>query len=1181
MNADGSQTETVDDYAGTSLISSAVTTISANDLSTTQTITVGGVLEDTKTFVTTYNADGSETSTVSDTNADGSLRDQTVTTTVPHQNTTTISRDIEGNNSTDQTETIAVQSNGSTVDTVSNLNSDGSLNDQRTTTTSANGLSSTVTYSAWFSSIQWVWIWPETVWSFNVFETLSNTTVVNADGSKTETFTQYNGTTTGSIQDQIVATISADGLSTTTQWTGTNGQNSINQAATNVTSINADGSTTQTITDQTEGGGGGSPTTLDNSVTTVSASGLSKTYQLDVNGAGTFDRTDSKVYGLDGGSVETITDLNLDGTLRQEEVVTTSANGLTQSLELDNNGDGVFDHFETTNIETNGVVVDVVWDTNAAGALTDRIVTTTSADGLSKTVQFDTDGSGVVDWTRQTTEVLNADGSRTTTISDFNGNGSLRDQTITTTSADGLSKSSIIDTNGLGNANETQTDLTVLNANGSSTETVTGYYANGSLKDQTITNTSANGLSTTTTLDIDGAGVEESISSTVAVDGSKMVPTNYSNGEWVSTATSFNGLTTTTTTSSGITETTTMLGDSSGSYSWSSTDASGNSLGYSSHTIDANGIDTYVYSGPNGSGTIKIAETTEQQYLSMAENIYDTVFGRAMTTDEQQLIGQYINSSSDELNVTQLVTDLLNASEFSTRYGSLSNVEFVEQIYENAYGVAPSLDELSSDLAQLNGGTITQAGLVNEIAQSSEHLAVGNVYAITNDSVQPADNYSLEHTVDTQVADNTVTQIYEVALGSAPTASELATGAQEILSGSETAAQLATSLVTSTSYWIWWPYIRGTTPSLFEQTYGDLSSSDFVTQLFLNAFGVDPTQAQSSTWVSMLNNGTITQGDLIYAIAESPDALSVVGANAGQSVTASNQTLSYASDATVDITGGGDTINGSSGDLLTIGGNGAAGAADVVNISNGAANLGVNASMDVIGSGDAMTVGSSSNLGVNGNNNTILAGSGDGISINGGTGNLVNASGATIAVVANVAVSIVGAGNTINAQSGSTIGVSGDGTNGTPDAITLSNGTIDVADVASAGVSGSTNAINLGQSDILNITGNGNTITFGANDTVSASGNSEAFVFQSNFGQDALSGFAATGSGHDTLQFSIADFSYLNSGMTQAQDLAAVLANATSSGANTVITDTFGDTLTLAGISKATLAANAADFVFK
>ena len=98
---------------------------------------------------------------------------------------------------------------------------------------------------------------------------------------------------------------------------------------------------------------------------------------------------------------------------------------------------------------------------------------------------------------------------------------------------------------------------------------------------------------------------------------------------------------------------------------------------------------------------------------------------------------------------------------------------------------------------------------------------------------------------------------------------------------------------------------------------------------------------------------------------------------------------------------------------------------------------------------------------------------------------------------------------------------------------------------------------------------------------MSASGNSEAFVFQSNFGQDALSGFAATGSGHDTLQFSIADFSYLNSGMTQAQDLAAVLANATSSGANTVITDTFGDTLTLAGISKATLAANAADFVFK
>ena len=87
-------------------------------------------------------------------------------------------------------------------------------------------------------------------------------------------------------------------------------------------------------------------------------------------------------------------------------------------------------------------------------------------------------------------------------------------------------------------------------------------------------------------------------------------------------------------------------------------------------------------------------------------------------------------------------------------------------------------------------------------------------------------------------------------------------------------------------------------------------------------------------------------------------------------------------------------------------------------------------------------------------------------------------------------------------------------------------------------------------------------------DVDGGNGFERTFVFTPSFGQDALSGFAATGSGHDILQFSIADFSYLNSGMTQAQDLAAVLANATSSGANTVITDTFGEPRTLAGIKQ-------------
>jgi hypothetical protein len=100
-------------------------------------------------------------------------------------------------------------------------------------------------------------------------------------------------------------------------------------------------------------------------------------------------------------------------------------------------------------------------------------------------------------------------------------------------------------------------------------------------------------------------------------------------------------------------------------------------------------------------------------------------------------------------------------------------------------------------------------------------------------------------------------------------------------------------------------------------------------------------------------------------------------------------------------------------------------------------------------------------------------------------------------------------------------------------------------------------------------------------EAITATGaNDDTFVFTADFGKDAISGFLATGATHDTLQFSASMFSYLTAGMTQAQDLAAVLAHATQTGGNTVISDTFGDALTLDAIAKTTLTANAGDFKF-
>jgi hypothetical protein len=133
-------------------------------------------------------------------------------------------------------------------------------------------------------------------------------------------------------------------------------------------------------------------------------------------------------------------------------------------------------------------------------------------------------------------------------------------------------------------------------------------------------------------------------------------------------------------------------------------------------------------------------------------------------------------------------------------------------------------------------------------------------------------------------------------------------------------------------------------------------------------------------------------------------------------------------------------------------------------------------------------------------------------------------------------------------------------------------------------------------SDELDLTGSGLTITRGSGTESLKAGSSvfpfsssdyrstetidaqpgDHFVFNPQFGHETIQGFNALGSDADTLQLSISSFSYLNAGMSQSADLAALLMHSTSGTSSTTITDSSGDTLTLAGLSHSTLAAGAA-----
>ena len=99
----------------------------------------------------------------------------------------------------------------------------------------------------------------------------------------------------------------------------------------------------------------------------------------------------------------------------------------------------------------------------------------------------------------------------------------------------------------------------------------------------------------------------------------------------------------------------------------------------------------------------------------------------------------------------------------------------------------------------------------------------------------------------------------------------------------------------------------------------------------------------------------------------------------------------------------------------------------------------------------------------------------------------------------------------------------------------------------------------------------GQTITALHDDTITGGGSNETFVFKPHSGQELITDFQVSGDGHDVLAL----------GRTGLSDLAAVIANTTMSGNDAVIQLPNSSTsITLAGVTKDQLAANAQDFKF-
>ncbi len=1079
-NSDGSIAKTQSNYVsnGTSVLTSAVSVItSGNGLSVITIVDADGnsTIDTTLTDVTQIALDGTRTRTETTTNNNASIQSKVTTTLSVDQLTKTVNWDADGNNVNDQTDVTITGVDGKITRTVTSFDAAGVKISQFTTVTSGNGLSST---------------WTDDRDGNGLADVISTSNTSDGlDGRITTTIIdqKQTGTTSFTTIDQRVMTVSGNGLVKTIQE-DRNGDGTYELSTNDVTVINGDGSRSETITVTSSTG-----VPRDSWTKTVSANDLKSLQRSDFNGDGSIDSYVDFYENADASSFQATAVKKLSGAIQYLDTLIHSADGRKITFSQDLDGNGSIDRVKTTSIDLSKNTTVEFQDKNALGGAKNNITLSISANEQVKTALIDTNGDGTAEILRSDLISYSATGQTIETINFRDGANRLFYSESLTTEANGFNSSRRIDFFGDGLVDEIRTTARVIQVDGKEITTITTLDSGAKLVDKTVTNVSANGLVTHVEIDNTGDGVNDRIVDTIrGVDGSSRVTnTEYSGttqSSQVVTTTSSDGLLINKTFSNGVTQVTQFLPNSMGSYVW--TETAGPNVQTSTHIHDAAGVDTWTLVSGSNTYTTTLNLAAENRFLEVASRLFDTFLDRDMYQYEKETLVRYI--ADGVLNQTQLANDIFVSTEFSTKYGTLSNAAFVSQIYDNTLGRMPTTGEFQSALSTLSGGASARVALCLALSESSEHIFAGTDHVLTNNSYLNIGGLTATHqidrTFDSAAASLFVKQAFDVVFDRDPTVSELSSYSAAILNGTKTELQTASDLLVLPE---------------FVSKYGNMSlSRDFVSQVLLNAFGRLPTKFESTAWQTLLDNSSLTRADFVRMLSEGYDHLA-----AGNShVNSSTQLGVNESGVYIHATG------------------------TILNLDPNLSNVSVTGGQTVVNvtSSTNLYVAATDTVNVAANGQVSLS-AGAGITLNQGAGSIVNLTGgsvsgglstnATISLSASTSAIVNGSGNTVNLSSSSNSTINGSGNsiymnpNSTVSVNDVSHTTTVLFSNSSTGVNVNlaTNSHSGGNAQGVSISGVWNITGSSSSDTLT--GDANANVIDGGDGFDTIVG----GAGADTL----------------------------------------------------------------
>jgi Ca2+-binding RTX toxin-like protein len=326
----------------------------------------------------------------------------------------------------------------------------------------------------------------------------------------------------------------------------------------------------------------------------------------------------------------------------------------------------------------------------------------------------------------------------------------------------------------------------------------------------------------------------------------------------------------------GALETTTRSAAGSGSYTWNNT-----STGVTvTHAVDGLGVEkwnyaqVYQYYDANNNlqtGTVaasaSIDATAKAKLFNDATKIYDTVLDREMSVAERESL--ILSLTNGVLDKNSLATSLASNSEFTTRYGALSNAEYLQQLYLNSVERAPSLAELDRGLQILSSysawghATVTaaRAGIAVGLADSAEHEYLGNSHIATNNGQLDLSPPVFERILDSVMAKEQAALLIDTLFDRPATAYELERISQKILTGTQGLDDIVAE----------YRLITGQNADYQSATLVVPTFAELVTQVYRNAFDRAPSANELNRWTTYLSSSAITVDQFIVAVALSSD----------------------------------------------------------------------------------------------------------------------------------------------------------------------------------------------------------------------------------------------------------------------------------------------------------------------